>query len=114
MDIENSKQPMKKIWIIIAVIIVALAAIFIHYQNTRVTVVEMKDVFITLWQTEDGFYDRGYVISEGIYRDRREVVVREKDSFTMTILTYDLNGNLINAEVYTPSEGSEEETAKVE
>lgn len=114
MDMEKCKQPMKKIWIIIAVIIVVLAAFFIHYQNTRVTEVEMKDVSVTLWQTEDGFHDRGYVISEGIYEDHREVVLREKDSFTMTILTYDLNGNLINAEVYTPSEGSEEETAKAE
>lgn len=26
----------------------------------------------------------------------------------MTILTYDLEGNLIDAEVYTPSEGSEQ------
>ena len=114
MDMENSKQPMKKIWIIIAVIIVVLAAGFIHYQNSRVTVVEMKDVSVTLWQTEDGFHDRGYVISEGIYEDRREVVLREKDSFTMTILTYDLDGNLVDAEVYTPSEGSEVERAKVE
>lgn len=114
MDMENSKQPMKKIWIIIAVIIVILAAVFIHYQNTRVTVVEMKDVSVTLWQTEDGFYDRGYVISEGIYEDRREIVVREKDSFTMTILTYDLDGNLVDAEVYTPSTESEGNTEKVE
>ena len=114
MDMENSKQPMKKIWIIIAVIIVVLAALFIHYQNSRVTVVEMKDVTVTLWQTEDGFYEKGYIISEGIYEDRREVVIREKESFTMTILTYDLDGNLVDAEVYTPSEGSEVESAKVE
>lgn len=114
MDMEKCKQPMKKIWIIIAVIIVVLAAFFIHYQNTRVTEVEMKDVSVTLWQTEDGFHDRGYVISEGIYEDHREVVLREKDSFTMTILTYDLDGNLVDAEVYTPSEGSEVESAKVE
>ena len=114
MNMENSKQPMKKLLIIIAVIIVVLAAVFIHYQNTRVTVVEMKDVSVTLWQTEDGFYDRGYVISEGIYEDRREIVVREKDSFTMTILTYDLDGNLVDAEVYTPSTESEGNTEKVE
>ena len=58
--------------------------------------------------------EKGYIISEGIYEDRREVVLREKDSFTMTILTYDLDGNLVDAEVYTPSEGSEVESAKVE
>ena len=106
----NSKQSMKKLWIILAIVIVVIIAVFIRYQSTRVTLVEMKDVSITLWQTEDGFHDRGYVISEGIYEDRREVVIREKDSFTMTILTYDLEGNLIDAEVYTPSEGSEQKS----
>lgn len=110
MENTNSKQSMKKLWIILAIVIVVIIAVFIRYQSTRVTLVEMKDVSITLWQTEDGFHDRGYVISEGIYEDRREVVIREKDSFTMTILTYDLEGNLIDAEVYTPSEGSEQKS----
>ena len=110
MENTNIKQSMKKLWIILAIVIVVIIAVFIRYQSTRVTLVEMKDVSITLWQTEDGFHDRGYVISEGIYEDRREVVIREKDSFTMTILTYDLEGNLIDAEVYTPSEGSEQKS----
>lgn len=113
MDMENSKQSMKKFWIIIAVIIVILATFFIHYQNTRVTVVEMNDALVTLWQTEDGFHGRGYVISEGIYEDKREVVIREKDSNTLTILTYDLDGSLIDAEVYTPSTESKGNTEKV-
>lgn len=99
---------MKRFCLKSIVIIVILAALCIHYQNTRVTVVEFKDALVTLWKTEDGFHDKGYIISEGIYEDHREVVIREKDSFTMTILTYDLNGNLIDAEVYTPSTESEE------
>lgn len=109
----NEKR-LKKVWIILTLLVLAIIALFIHYQNSRVTVVEMKDVTVTLWQTEDGFYEKGYIISEGIYEDRREVVIREKESFTMTILTYDLDGNLVDAEVYTPSEGSEVESAKVE
>ena len=105
----NEKR-LKKVWIILTLLVLAIIVLFIYYQNTRVTVVEMKDVTVTLWQTEDGFYEKGYIISEGIYEDRREVVIREKESFTMTILTYDLDGNLVDAEVYTPSTESDEDT----
>lgn len=68
---------------------------------SKVTVSETNGVIITTRETDDGLLNNhnGYYISHGDYGDYYEIVIREKESYVMTIITYDLEGNLMNAEV---------------
>ena len=88
-----------KIIIVLSLIIVGLvAALLIVLYKPNVQVVEMDECILTIRETDDGYLDDGYYIVSGDYEDRKEISIREKDSYVVTLLTYDLEGNLIGAE----------------
>ena len=92
------KAENKIILALILVIVGLVIALLITVFKPNVKIVEIDGCTMTIRETEDGYLDDGYYIVSGEYEDRKEVSIREKDSYIVTLLTYDLEGNLINAE----------------
>ena len=88
-----------RIILVLSLIIVGLAvALLFAVYKPNVEVVKMDECILTIRETDDGYLDDGYYIVSGDYGDRKEVSIREKGSYVVTLLTYDLEGNLIGAE----------------